>query len=154
LNKYYNAIADGNPKPIPFSPQKDGRNREIGSSGNQINLKACPKILQKEEKRPARPPLLDFTHRYFGGGVVVPLEPFLLFFPPLWLLVLVLLVAFLPEVVGVVAVLSVEPPVAWAKDKLAPSSRVNAIVSSFFIQFLPYEILLLVPVLVNPGDGR
>jgi hypothetical protein len=105
----------------------------------------------KQEKRPARPPSLDFTRRYFGGGVVVLPEFFLDFLPPLWLLVLVLLVAFLPEAVDVVAVLSVEPPVAWAKDKLAPSSRANAIVSSFFIQFLRMRFLLRAPVLVNPG---
>jgi hypothetical protein len=28
----------------------------------------------------------------------------------------------------------VDPPVAWANDKVAPSIRVNAMVSSFFIQ--------------------
>ena len=90
----------------------------------------------KKEKRPSRPLSLNFTPRgYFGGGVVDS-DPFLLFLPPLWLLVLVLLVAFFPEAVDVVAVLSVEPPVAWAKDRLAPSRRVNAIVSSFFIHFL------------------
>lgn len=95
----------------------------------------------------------NFTRSYFGGGVVVPPEFFLDFLPPLWLF-LVLLVAFFPEAVDGAAVLSVEPPVAWAKDRLAPSSRVKAIVSSFFIQFLRFEILLLALPLVNPGRGR
>src|SRR5579864_4819898 len=71
---------------------------------------------------------------YFGGGV--DSEPFLDFLPPLWPLVLVLLVAFFPEAVDVLAVLSVEPPVACANDRVAPSSSVNAIVSSFFISLL------------------
>jgi hypothetical protein len=87
--------------------------------------------LAKKEKRPARPPLLDFIHPYFGAGVVVLPEFFLDFLPPLW--------AFLPDLVEVVflppsAGLSVDPPVAWANDRVAPSSSVNAIVSSFFIQ--------------------
>src|SRR5579864_9471001 len=72
---------------------------------------------------------------YFGGGVVDS-APFLDFLPPLWPLVLVLLVAFFPEAVDVLAVLSVEPPVACANDRVAPSSSVNAIVSSFFISLL------------------
>jgi hypothetical protein len=71
---------------------------------------------------------------YFGGGVVVPLEFFFDFLPPLWAVLLVLVEAFFPDAVDVVAGLSVEPPVAWAKDRPAPSSSVNAIVSSFFIQ--------------------
>jgi hypothetical protein len=66
--------------------------------------------------------------------VVVPLEFFFDFLPPLWAVLLVLVEAFFPETVDVVAGLSVEPPVAWAKDRPAPSSSVNAIVSSFFIQ--------------------
>jgi hypothetical protein len=37
---------------------------------------------------------------------------------------------FLPPSAG----LSVDPPVACANDRLAPSSSVNAIVSSFFSQ--------------------
>lgn len=67
---------------------------------------------------------------------MVDSDDFLDFLPPLWLLVLVLDVAFFPDAVDVLAVLSVEPPVACANDRLAPSSSVNAIVSSFFIQFL------------------
>jgi hypothetical protein len=78
-----------------------------------------------------------FRKAYFGAGVVVLPEDFLLFLPPLW--------AFFPAVFvlagGVVvllspAPLSVEPPPACANDKLAPSSSVNAIVSSFFIGLL------------------
>src|SRR5690349_6652898 len=73
----------------------------------------------------------NFTCSYFGAGVVVPPEFFLDFLPPLW--------AFFPDLVEVVflppsAGLSVDPPVAWANDRVAPSSRVNAMVSSFFIQ--------------------
>ena len=79
---------------------------------------------------------------YFGGGVVDS-EPFLDFLPPLWLLVLVLVVAFFPDAVDVLAVLSVEPPVACANDRLAPSSSVNAIVSSFFISLLQRNISFL-----------
>ena len=67
-------------------------------------------------------------------------EPFLDFLPPLWLLVLVLVVAFFPEAVDVLAGLSVEPPVACANDRLAPSSSVNAIVSSFFIRLLQRDV--------------
>ena len=77
---------------------------------------------------------------YFGGGVVVPPEFFLDFFPPLW--------AFLPDLVEVVflppsAGLSVDPPPACAKDRLAPNSSVNAIVSSFFISLLQRGISFL-----------
>jgi hypothetical protein len=75
---------------------------------------------------------------YFGAGVVVPLEDFLLFLPPLWLW------PFFPALFvlagGVVVLLSPAPlsaePPACANDKLAPSSSVNAIVSSFFIGLL------------------
>src|SRR5579864_371001 len=70
------------------------------------------------------------TRSYFGGGVVVPPEFFLDFFPPLWPFLPDLVVVFLPPSAG----LSVDPPVAWANDRVAPSSRVNAMVSSFFIQ--------------------
>ena len=77
-----------------------------------------------------------FRKAYFGAGVVVLPEDFLLFLPPLW--------AFLPAVFvlagGVVVLLSPAPlsvePLACANDKLAPSSSVNAIVSSFFIGLL------------------
>jgi hypothetical protein len=49
----------------------------------------------------------------------------------------------LPDFVVVVlspAALSVEPPVAWANERLAPNSSVNAIVSSFFIGLLQRDI--------------
>jgi hypothetical protein len=66
--------------------------------------------------------------------VLVLPELFLDFLPPLWAF-FVLVVAFLPLAsVGVVLLWSVEPPVACANDNVPPSSRVNAIVSSFFIQ--------------------
>jgi hypothetical protein len=76
---------------------------------------------------------------YFGGGVVVPPEDFLLFLPPLWVWL------FLPLFVVVVVVplspagLSVDPAVACANDRLAPSNSVNAMVSSFFIRLLQRE---------------
>jgi hypothetical protein len=76
---------------------------------------------------------------YFGGGVVAPPEDFLLFLPPLWVWL------FLPLLVVVVVVplspagLSVDPAVACANDRLAPSNSVNAMVSSFFIRLLQRE---------------
>ena len=60
------------------------------------------------------------------------LEPFLLFLPPLC--ALLVLVAFLPDVVLGGVVVSVEPPPACANARLAPSSIVITNVNSFFMQ--------------------
>jgi len=68
---------------------------------------------------------------YLGGGVVVVLDPFLLFLPPLC--ALEVLVAFLPLVLGGVWV-SVLPPPVCANARVAPSSMVITNVNSFFMQ--------------------
>jgi len=103
----------------------------------QVRLRKKAACSQKQ-KRPDKGRLsLDLTQSYFGGGVAGLLpEFFLLFLPPLWPflpdLVFSVLVVFSP-----VAGLSVEvfpPLVAWAKERLAPNIKANAIVSSFFIQ--------------------
>jgi hypothetical protein len=74
---------------------------------------------------------------YFGAGVVVLPELFLDFLPPLWLVLFLVLLVFAGGVVLLSpAPLSVDPPPACANDRLAPSSSVNAIVSSFFISLL------------------
>ena len=72
--------------------------------------------------------------------MVLVLLPFLLFFPPLWALLVFL--AFLPEVVwGEVCVLeSVLPPPVWAKVRPAAINIVHTIVNSLFISFKsPFE---------------
>jgi hypothetical protein len=77
--------------------------------------------------------LKQFPGNYFGGGVV-EVVPFLLFLPPLWALVLV---AFLPLVLGAVVVSLVlpdEPVPVWANARLPASNIVNTTVNSFFMQ--------------------
>ena len=69
---------------------------------------------------------------------------FLDFLPPLWLVLFLVLLVFAGGVVLLSpAPLSVEPPPAWANDRLAPKSSVNAIVSSFFIGLLQRGISFL-----------
>src|SRR5579864_4032668 len=73
---------------------------------------------------------LDFR-AYFGGGVVVPPELFLLFLPPLW--PFLVFVAFLPlAVLG--ALVSVLPPVACPNARVAPSNMVITSVNSLFMR--------------------
>src|SRR5438270_56432 len=76
------------------------------------------------------------------GGLSVPADLFFPFLPPLCAFFADLVeVVFLPPSAG----LSVDPPVAWANDRVTPSSRVNAIVSSFFIQSPSEKISFLEP---------
>src|SRR5260370_38791386 len=78
----------------------------------------------------------QFGGIYFGGGVVVPLQLFLLFLPPFLPCVFVLVLPFLPvSVVAIfpISVVLVVPLVACANDKLAPSNRANTNVASFFM---------------------
>ena len=60
-------------------------------------------------------------------------EFFLLFLPPLWPFfpLFVELEAFLPAGLSVDVVV---PPPVWATERVAPSNRANAMVSSFFIE--------------------
>jgi hypothetical protein len=86
--------------------------------------------------------LKQFPGNYFGGAVgAVVLEPFLLFLPPLW--ALLVLVAFLPVVVfgaslPFVAVV-VPPAVVCANAKLPVNNIANTNVASFFIPFSPFK---------------
>ena len=78
---------------------------------------------------------------YFGGGVVVPPELFLPFFLAELLVDFLLLLVPVVVLAVLVSVLPVDDlsvllvlPVAWAKDRVLPSNKANAMVSSFFIQ--------------------
>ncbi|HEV8491797.1 MAG TPA: hypothetical protein VGR76_05975, partial [Candidatus Angelobacter sp.] len=93
---------------------------------------------------------------YLGGGVVV-VELFLLFFPPLWLfLVLVVLdvvvavVAFLPGGSGCGFNELLSPPVC-AMTSPAPRSNVITNVETFFIQLLRIRFLLRALCLLTPS---
>src|ERR1051326_5639423 len=80
----------------------------------------------------------NFQKSYFGGGVVVPPEFFLLFFVPPFFPLFFLPSLVLPLSVVVVpdcpAVLVWPAPPVRAKERLAPISRANAMVSNFFMQ--------------------
>jgi hypothetical protein len=105
-----------------FSTQREkGRLRNFGSGKKRSGHSQTAQELKQ------------FPGNYFGGGVVVPPELFLPFLPPLW--ALLVLLAFLPVVLGVVSVVLVgEPVVAWANARLPASNIVNTTVNSFFMQ--------------------
>src|SRR5258708_14512495 len=97
--------------------------------------------INQKRKRPGmgRFNLKQFPGNYFGAGVVVPPELFLLFLPP-FLPCDFVLVAFLPLAGLVTGALSPEvPPPVCANDRLAPSNIANTNVASFFIPFSPLK---------------